>query len=80
MVENYKRTSAENSTKGNSGDVQDMHLHPLKGTVKKNEYKDKNSSKNRLDGEDKEKLTYQVQSATNNSNKRVADNIQNSKK
>lgn len=80
MAENYKRTSAENSAKGNSRDVQDMHLHPLKGTVKKNEYKDKNSSKNRLDGEDKEKLKYQVQSATNNSNKRVADNIQNSKK
>ena len=52
-------------------------FYPLKGTVKEG-YKDKDSSKDRLDGLDKEKLENQVQSATDNSKKRVADNIQNS--
>jgi hypothetical protein len=52
----------------------------LKGTVKKDEYKDKDSSKERLKGEDKEKLENQVHSATDNSDKRVADKIQNSEK
>lgn len=80
MLENKKRNSAENVTKGNSGDVHERGLHPLKGTVLKDEYKDKDSSKKRLQGEDKEKLEDQVHSATDNSDKRVADKIQNSKK
>jgi len=69
----------ENTTKGNSGDKHEKGLHPLKGTVKKDEYKDKDSSKERLKGEDKEKLQNQVQSATDNSAKKVADKIQNKK-
>ncbi|AOW16358.1 hypothetical protein LPB03_02250 [Polaribacter vadi] len=77
MAEKSKRISAENTTKGNSGDVHERGLHPLKGTVKKDEYKDKDSSKERLKGEDKEKLEDQVHSATDNSDKRVADKIQN---
>ncbi|MGY8911065.1 MAG: hypothetical protein ACKVIG_14570 [Flavobacteriales bacterium] len=77
MAEKSKRISAENTTKGNSGDVHERGLHPLKGTVKKDEYKDKDSSKDRLKGEDKEKLEDQVHSATDNSDKRVADKIQN---
>lgn len=78
MAENLKRASAENVTKGNSGDVHEEGLHPLKGTVKKDEYRDNDSSKRRLEGEDKEKLKNQIQSATEKSNKRVADTIQNS--
>ena len=77
MAEKSKRISAENTTKGNSGDVHERGLHPLKGTVKKDEYKDKDSSKERLKGEDKEKLEDQVHSATDNSDKRVADKIKN---
>lgn len=77
MAEKSKRISAENTTKGNSEDVHERGLHPLKGTVKKDEYKDKDSSKERLKGEDKEKLEDQVHSATDNSDKRVADKIQN---
>ena len=73
-----ERASAENITKGNSGDVHERGLHPLKGTVKKDNYKDKDSSKHRLEGEDKDKLKKQVHSATENSNNRIADNIQNS--
>ena len=69
----------ENTTKGNSGDEHEQGLHPLKGTVKKDEYKDKDSSKDRLKGEDKEKLENQIQSATDNSNKKVADKIQHKK-
>jgi hypothetical protein len=57
----------------------EWNLHPLKGTVVKDGYKDKDSSKERLQGEDKEKLESQVHSATDNSDKRVADKIQNSK-
>lgn len=79
MAEKSKRASAENITKGNSGDVHEEGLHPLKGNVLKDEYKDKKSSKKRLKGEDKEKLENQVQSATDNSDKRVADKIQNTK-
>ena len=60
-----------------SNDKHKEGLHPLKGTVKEG-YKDKDSSKDRLDGLDKEKLENQVQSATDNSKKRVADKIQNS--
>lgn len=77
MAEKKERISAENTTKGNSGDVHERGLHPLKGTVKKDDYKDKDSSKDRLKGEDKEKLEDQVHSATDNSDKRVADKIQN---
>lgn len=80
MAENSKRASAENTTKGNSGDVHEQGLHPLKGTVLRDEYKDRDSSKERLKGEDKEKLEEQVHSATDNSDKRVADKIQNSEK
>lgn len=80
MAEKKERISAENTTKGNSGDVHERGLHPLKGTVKKDDYKDKDSSKDRLKGEDKEKLEDQVHSATDNSDKRVADKIQNSEK
>lgn len=80
MAEKYTRASAENITKGNSGDVHEEGLHPIKGTVKKDEYKDKDSSKDRLDGEHKDKLKNQVHSATDNSKKRIADNIQNSEK
>ena len=80
MSENKNRASAENVTKGNSGDVHEQGLHPLKGTVLKDEYKDKDSSKDRLKGEDKDKLADQVHSATDNSDKRIADKIQNSKK
>lgn len=79
MAEKTKRASAENTTKGNSGDVHEEGLHPLKGTVLKDEYKDKDSSKERLKGEEKEKLENQVQSATDNSDNRVADKIQNTK-
>jgi len=79
MAEKSKQASAENITKGNSGDVHEEGLHPLKGTVLKDEYKDKDSSKERLKGEDKDKLENQVHSATDNSDKRVADKIQNSK-
>ncbi|MFC4269239.1 hypothetical protein [Polaribacter marinivivus] len=78
MAENRKRASAENITKGNSGDKQEKGLHPLKGTVKENNYKDNDSSNNRLEGLHKEKLENQLQTATNKSNKRIADNIQNS--
>jgi hypothetical protein len=53
-------------------------LHPLKGTVKENNYKDNDISNNRLEGLHKEKLKNQLQIATNKSNKRIADNIQNS--
>jgi len=74
MAENRKRASAENITKGNSGDKQEKGLHPLKGTVKENN----DSSNNRLEGLHKEKLENQLQTATNKSNKRIADNIQNS--
>ena len=74
MAENRKRASAENITKGNSGDKQEKCLHPLKGTVKENN----DSSNNRLEGLHKEKLENQLQTATNKSNKRIADNIQNS--
>ena len=74
-----ERASAENITKGNSGDVYERGLHPLKGTVKKDEYKDKDSNKDRLKGEDKDKLKDQVHSATDDSNA-VADKIQNSDK
>lgn len=60
-----------------STDKHERGLHPLKGTVKEG-YKDKDSSKNRLEGTDKEKLENQVHSATDNSDKRIADKIQNS--
>lgn len=79
MAENYKRASAENITKGNSGDVHEEDLHPLKGTVLKG-YKDSKVSKNRLQGTDKEIVENQVHSATDDSNKRVADKIQNQEK
>ena len=79
MAENYKRSSAENITKGNSGDVDEEGLHPLKGTVLKG-YKDSKVSKNRLRGTDKEIVEKQVQTATNNSNKKIADKIQNQEK
>jgi hypothetical protein len=78
MAENKKRASAENITKGTSGDKQEKGLHPLKGTVKENNYKDNDSSNNRLEGLHKEKLENQLQIATNKFNKRIADNIQNS--
>lgn len=78
MSENTKRASAENVTKGNSGDEQEEGLHPLKGTVKDIDYKDEESDKNRLEGTDKEKLENQVNGATESSDKKVADNIQNS--
>ncbi len=57
-------------------DKHEPHLHPLKGTVKEG-YKDKDSSKKRLQGEDKELLENQVHSATDESDKKVADKIQN---
>ncbi|QTD37974.1 hypothetical protein JL193_01320 [Polaribacter batillariae] len=76
-MSNKERASAENVTKGNSGDVHEQGLHPLKGTVKKG-YKDTDSNKDRLKGEDKDKLKDQVHSATDESNDRVADKIQNS--
>jgi hypothetical protein len=60
-----------------STDKHERGLHPLKGTVKDG-YKDQDSSKERLNGTDKEKLEDQVHSATDNSDKRVADKIQNS--
>ena len=72
-----KRKSAENVTKGNSGDKHERGLHPLKGTVKEG-YKDQDSNKKRLQGEDKDKLEDQVHSVTDASDKRVADKIQNS--
>ena len=72
-INNYE----ENKTKGNSGDVHEERLHPIKGTVKKDEYKDKDSAKNRLSGTDKENLEKQTHSATDNSDKKVADKIQN---
>lgn len=78
MAENKKRASAENITKGTSGDKQEKGLHPLKGTVKENNYKDNDFSNNRLEGLHKEKLENQLQIATNKFNKRIADNIQNS--
>lgn len=78
MAEIRKRASAENTTKGNSGDKQEKNLHPLKGTVKENNYKDNDSSNNRLKGLHKKKLENQLQTATNKSNKKIADNIQNS--
>ncbi len=78
MAENRKRASAENITKGNSGDKQEKGLHPLKCTVKENNYKDNDFSNNRLEGLHKEKLENQLQIATNKFNKRIADNIQNS--
>ena len=53
-------------------------LHPLKGTVKTG-YKDKDSSKDRLKGEDKDILKDQVQSATDDDGA-IADKIQNSEK
>jgi len=62
-----------------SNDKHEWGLHPLKGTVKKDEYKDKDSSKERLKGKDKEKLEDQIQSATDNSDKRIADKIQHKK-
>lgn len=71
-----ERPSAENVTKGNSGNVPERGLHPLKGTVKTG-YKDKDSSKDRLKGEDKDILKNQVHSATDDANK-IADKIQNS--
>ena len=77
MAEKAKRVSAENITKGNV-DAHEEGLHPLKGTVKKDNYRDNDSSKHRLEGEDKDKLKKQVHSATENSNNRIADNIQNS--
>lgn len=77
MKDKEERISAENTTKGNNEDEHESGLHPLKGTVKKG-YKDKDSNKERLNGVDKEELEKQVHSATDNSNKRVADQIQNS--
>ena len=78
MAEKTTKPSAKNITKGESGDNHELNLNPLKGTIKDDNYKDHNSSKNRLTGTDKEILENQVQSATDNSNKRVADKIQNS--
>ncbi|WP_299672866.1 hypothetical protein [uncultured Polaribacter sp.] len=52
-MSNKERSSAENITKGNSGDVHERGLHPLKGTVKKG-YKDQDSSKDRLKVENKD--------------------------
>tara|TARA_R110002049_G_scaffold97993_3_gene238616 strand:+ start:1942 stop:2178 length:237 start_codon:yes stop_codon:yes gene_type:complete len=75
-MSNQERASAENVTKGNSGDVPERGLHPLKGTVKKG-FRDNDSSKNRLQGEDKDKLKDQIQSATDDAGK-IADKIQNS--
>lgn len=75
MKDKQERTSAENTTKGNTEDEHERGLHPIKGTVKKG-YKDKDSNKDRLGGIDKEELEKQVHSATDNSNKRVADKIQ----
>lgn len=72
-----ERASAENSTKGNSGDKHERGLHPLKGTLKKG-YEDKDSNKDILNGVAKEHLKNQIHSATTNNNK-VADTIQNSK-
>ncbi|MCG1036882.1 hypothetical protein [Polaribacter sargassicola] len=76
MSEKNKRVSAENTTKGNSNDEHERGLHPLKGTVLKG-YKDKNSSKERLEGEHKDKLENQVHSATEEPDNEVADKIQN---
>ena len=73
------RNSAENETKGNSGDVHEKGLHPLKGTVKKDSYKDTDSDKELLKGENKDKVKSQVHSATDD-NEKVADKIQNSDK
>ncbi|WP_159947631.1 hypothetical protein [Polaribacter septentrionalilitoris] len=78
MSEKTKRASVENVTKGNSGDKQEQGLHPIKGTVKDNHYKDEDASKNRLEGLDKEELENQIQTATEASDKRVSDKIQNS--
>ncbi|WP_397446581.1 hypothetical protein [Polaribacter sp. R77954] len=72
-----KLKSAENKTKGNAEDKPEDKLHPLKGTVKDDDYKDQDASKNRLEGIDKDKLEKQTHSATNKSNKKVADKIQN---
>jgi len=76
MSEKNKRASAENTTKGNSGDEHERGLHPLKGTVLKG-YKDKSSNKERLSGEHKDKLEDQVHSATEESDNEIADKIQN---
>ncbi|WP_439128867.1 hypothetical protein [Polaribacter sp.] len=78
-MSNKERASAENVTKGNSGDKHEEGLHPLKGTVKEG-YKDTDSSKNRLTGSDKDEIEKQIQSSTKNSNNKVADKIQNSNK
>lgn len=59
-----------------SNDKHERNLHPLKGSLKEG-YKDTDSSKERIDGLDKEKLENQVQSATDNSDKKIADKIQN---
>ncbi len=77
MNDKHKRASAENVTKGNSGDQPEDELHPLKGTVKDNEYKDQDASKNRLDGVDKDELEKQTNTASAKSNKKIADKIQN---
>lgn len=61
-----------------STDKNEKNVHPLKGSIKTG-YKDKDSSKDRLEGADKEELKKQVQSATDNSKRKVADKIQNSK-
>lgn len=61
-----------------STDKKEKNIHPLKGAIKTG-YKDKDSSKDRLEGTDKEELKKQVQSATDNSKRKVADKIQNSK-
>ncbi|RCS26923.1 hypothetical protein DUT90_07345 [Polaribacter sp. WD7] len=79
MAKNTQRDSAENVTKGNAEDKQDWNLHPLKGTVKEG-YKDNDANKNRMNGVDKEELQKQVHSATDNSNKKIADKIQNEEK
>lgn len=76
---NKERASAENVTKGNSGDKHEEGLHPLKGTVKDG-YKDVDSSKERLKGTDKDEVEKQIQSSTENSNNKVADKIQNKNK
>lgn len=78
MAEKYTRESAENITKGNSGDKHEKGLHPLKGTVLDG-YKDKKSTKDRMKGTDKEMLEDQVHSATEDNDK-VADKIQNQEK
>ncbi|MHB0755328.1 hypothetical protein [Polaribacter sp. M15] len=77
MDKKNKQKSAENVTKGNAEDKHEDKLHPLKGTVKDDDYKDQDASKNRLEGTDKDKLEKQTHSATSNSNKKVADKIQN---